>query len=187
MTTGGAEDEDRLVREGRDPVLLGEVLDRVGDDLEQAQRADPVRPRALLQEAQEPPFEPYAEGGDDEDAEEDDQNARRDREIVGAAHLPPLAAGDAEGGDPEGMRRTTALRGEESRQRGETPRQARHSFGQIGKAEGKDEVRGPRGVATLLLALEVDSREASLGETEPRGVCRADEELRLGYQRGDGR
>ena len=33
------EDEDRLVGEGRDPVLLGEDLDHVGDDLQQAERA----------------------------------------------------------------------------------------------------------------------------------------------------
>ena len=52
------EDEDGLVREGRDPVLLREDLDHVRDDLEQAEGPDAVGAVAVLQEREQPPLEP---------------------------------------------------------------------------------------------------------------------------------
>ena len=50
-------DEENLVDVAGDDVLLEEHLAAVGDRLEQAERADAVRPEAVLHPRRDPPFE----------------------------------------------------------------------------------------------------------------------------------
>ena len=60
---GWGQGEDHPVGERRHPVVLGEQLDDVGDDLQQAEGAEPIGPQPVLPEAQQPPLPPDQQPG----------------------------------------------------------------------------------------------------------------------------
>ena len=67
----GRHDEHRPIGERRDPVFLGEDLDRVGDHLQQAERPHAVRPVAVLPERKQSPLHPDEAGRERQSDEED--------------------------------------------------------------------------------------------------------------------
>src|SRR5262245_45326405 len=75
------DDEDRFVGEWRDPILLGENLDHIGQNLQQSERADAVRPIPVLPQGQQPSLQPDQAGADghrDEEHAKDDQQRLND-------------------------------------------------------------------------------------------------------------
>ena len=83
-TRDGATHEHAPVGERRHPVLLEEDLERVGQHLQQAGRADAVGAVAVLHEAEQPALVPDQAGGD---GERDDQHHqdRQQRPVPGGA------------------------------------------------------------------------------------------------------
>ena len=71
---GRRDDEHRLVRERRNPVLLRQQLDRVGERLEDAEGADTVGAVAVLPQREQPPLEPYQQAATVSSAEEHDED-----------------------------------------------------------------------------------------------------------------
>ena len=69
---GRRDHENSLVREGRNPVFLGEDLDHVGEHLQQAERPYAIGSVAVLPECQKPAFYPDEQR---REAERHDQDA----------------------------------------------------------------------------------------------------------------
>ncbi len=92
------EHEDEPVGEGRDPVLLEEDLDHVGDDLEQPERADPVGAVAVLPESQQTSLVPDQQRRQGQHDPEDDDDVDEGSEEGGSwqpRDLRPAPAGSA--------------------------------------------------------------------------------------------
>src|SRR5699024_2128769 len=80
------DDEYRLVHERRDPVFLEEDLDHVGNHLQNAERPRAVGSVAILPQAQHAALDPDQQGGNQHDADEDDQDLNQLDEDVEQTH-----------------------------------------------------------------------------------------------------
>jgi hypothetical protein len=68
------DDEDQLVHAGGDDVFLERQFERVGDRLQQPERAGPVGARPVLHPADHPALEPDHEDGGEQQEHEDDRD-----------------------------------------------------------------------------------------------------------------
>ena len=163
---GRRQDEDGLVGEGRYPVLLGEDLDRVGEDLQQARRPDAVGTVAVLPDAQQAALHPDQPGGD---RERHDQHPEDDQELP-----EPLRHGRSSRASGRRARRTSAAPRTEGRRGPPAGRPRRGRGRRRGAAAG---AARPIGRATV---------EGIAGEEAGRlGLGRAEGDVGLGGAFGD--
>ena len=78
--------ENRSIGKGWHPVILGEELDDIGDDLRAAKRTETVRSEPVLPETEQSTFPPDQQPGCDHGAEEH----RQDQQVF--VHLHPTPA-----------------------------------------------------------------------------------------------